>query len=128
MSKHYDLVIVGGGIGGSALAITMARAGHSVLLLEKSAVYQDMVRGEWIAPWGVKEVQRLGLYDLLIDAGGHHLTRHVTYDETRSAEASEATGHGLGVVEGVPGPLCIGHPRHCQTLFDEAGRAAVLGD
>jgi 2-polyprenyl-6-methoxyphenol hydroxylase-like FAD-dependent oxidoreductase len=22
----------------------------------------------------------------------------------------------------VPGPLCIGHPHHCQTLYDEAGR------
>jgi len=25
----------------------------------------------------------------------------------------------------VPGPLCIGHPHHCQTLFDEAGRAGA---
>ena len=31
----YDLIIVGGGIGGSALATVMARAGRRVLLLEK---------------------------------------------------------------------------------------------
>ena len=57
----YDLIIVGGGIGGSALAIVMARDGRKVLLLEKSEHYEDRVRGEWIAPWGVTETRRLGL-------------------------------------------------------------------
>jgi 2-polyprenyl-6-methoxyphenol hydroxylase-like FAD-dependent oxidoreductase len=28
-------------------------------------------------------------------------------------------------LEGIPGPLCIGHPHHCQTLFDEAGRSGA---
>ena len=69
----YDLVIVGGGIGGSALAAVTARAGRNVLLLEKSEHYKDRVRGEWIAPWGVTETKRLGLYDLLMSAGGHHI-------------------------------------------------------
>ncbi|HLY78416.1 MAG TPA: NAD(P)-binding protein, partial [Caulobacteraceae bacterium] len=71
MAHNYDLIIVGGGIGGSALATVMARAGKSVLLLEQSLVFEDKVRGEWIAPWGVAEVKRVGLYDLLMSAGGH---------------------------------------------------------
>lgn len=120
----YDLAIVGGGIGGSALATVMARAGRSVLLLEASEVFEDRVRGEWIAPWGVTETRRVGLYDLLIGAGGRHVSRHVTYDESRDPEASEARSLPLNIfAEGVPGPLCLGHPRHCQTLFD-AARAA----
>ena len=120
----YDLAIVGGGIGGSALAAVMARDGCRVLLLEQSEVYEDRVRGEWIAPWGVVETRRVGLYDLLLSAGGHHLSRHVTYDETRDPETSEARTLPLNIfAEGVPGPLCLGHPRHCQTLFD-AARAA----
>lgn len=122
----YDLIIVGGGIGGSAMAATMARAGKSVLLLEKSETYEDRVRGEWIAPWGVAEVQRLGLYDLLVEAGGHHITSHVTYDESRAPETAETTAMPLGIfAPDVPGPLTIGHPHHCQTLFDEAGRAGA---
>jgi 2-polyprenyl-6-methoxyphenol hydroxylase-like FAD-dependent oxidoreductase len=126
MAQAYDLVIVGGGIGGSALAIVMARAGRSVLLLEQSEAYQDRVRGEWISPWGVVEVKRLGLYDLLMGAGGHHIAAHVTYDETRSPEEAEARTLPLSIfAEGVPGPLCIGHPHHCQTLFDAAGRAGA---
>ncbi len=122
----YDLVIVGGGIGGSALATVMARAGRSVLLLEQSQVYEDRVRGEWIAPWGVDEVKRLGLYDLLREAGGHHITRHVTYDEHVDPAVAEAAPTPLGLFrEGVPGPLCLGHPHHCQTLFDAAGAAGA---
>jgi len=124
--QTYDLIIVGGGIGGSALATVMARAGRSVLLLEQTEVFQDRVRGEWIAPWGVAETQQLGLYDLLIDAGGHHLTRHITYDETLAPEAAEASPLPLGIFrEGVPGPLCLGHPLHCQTLIEAAAAAGA---
>ena len=51
----YDVVIAGAGIGGSALATVLARAGRSVLVLEKKTAYRDRVRGEWMAPWGVAE-------------------------------------------------------------------------
>ena len=129
--KTYDLIVIGGGIGGSALSAVMAKAGKSVLLLEASTKYEDRVRGEWIAPWGVTETRRLGLYDLLMKAGGHHLTRHITYDETRDPATSEARTLPLSIfAPDVPGPLCIGHPHHCQTLFDEAagsGAEALRG-
>ena len=124
--QTYDLVIVGGGIGGSALAAVMARDGRSVLLLEQSQFYQDRVRGEWIAPWGVAETRRLGLYDRLMAAGGHHLARHITFDETLDPAAADAAALPLGMFkDGVPGPLCLGHPLHCQTLFDAAGAAGA---
>jgi 2-polyprenyl-6-methoxyphenol hydroxylase-like FAD-dependent oxidoreductase len=123
MTKSYDLIIAGAGVGGSVLATVMARVGKSVLLLEQTVVFEDKVRGEWIAPWGVAETKRLALYDVLIKAGGHHLLRHVTYDESRLPAESEARALPLGIFAAdVPGPLCIGHPHHCQTLFDEAGR------
>jgi menaquinone-9 beta-reductase len=122
--SDYEAIIVGGGIGGSALATVLARAGRRVLLLEQSEAYQDRVRGEWIAPWGVTEVKRLGLYGLLRGAGGHHITRHITYDESRTPAEAEARALPLGIfAPDVPGPLCLGHPHHCQTLFD-AARAA----
>ena len=122
----YDIIIVGGGIGGSALATVMARTGRSVLLLEKTLVYEDKVRGEWISPWGVTETKRLALYDTLVAAGGHHLTSHVTYDETRDPAEAEASALPLGMfAPDVPGPLCIRHPVHCQALFDAASAAGA---
>jgi 2-polyprenyl-6-methoxyphenol hydroxylase-like FAD-dependent oxidoreductase len=122
----YDIIIVGGGIGGPALAAVMARAGRSVLLLEQSEVYVDRVRGEWISPWGVAEVRRLGLYDTLQAADGHHLNRHVSYDEGGDPLHAEENAADLGrFIQDVPGPLCLGHPRHCQALFDAAGAAGA---
>jgi 2-polyprenyl-6-methoxyphenol hydroxylase-like FAD-dependent oxidoreductase len=116
-----DFVIVGGGVGGSALATVVARAGLDVLVLERTTRYPDRVRGEWIAPWGVAELQALGLYEELLAAGAHHLHRHISYDETISPEAAEARALPLGVFRaGIPGPLCIGHPHLCQTLADLA--------
>ncbi len=45
--QAFDVVIVGGGIAGNALATMLARAGTAVLVLERSAVYRDRVRGEF---------------------------------------------------------------------------------
>jgi 2-polyprenyl-6-methoxyphenol hydroxylase-like FAD-dependent oxidoreductase len=127
----YDLIIVGGGIGGSALAATMARAGRTVLVLEKSDVFDDQVRGEWIAPWGVAEVKRLGLYELMMAAGGHHLNQQVVCDETPdAAEAPKAFMPLDSSASEAPRPLCLGHPKHCEILFHEAARcgATMLRD
>ncbi len=124
----YDLIIVGGGIAGSATAAVMARQGWSVLLLEKTEQFVDRVRGEWIAPWGVAETRRLGLYDTLVASGGRHLSRHITYDETLDPAIAESAPLPLDMFcDGVAGPLCIGHPRHCQALFDAALAAGATG-
>jgi 2-polyprenyl-6-methoxyphenol hydroxylase-like FAD-dependent oxidoreductase len=121
MNEFHEIVIVGGGVGGSAMASVLARQGKDVLLLEETEVFQDRVRGEWIAPWGVVETKRVGLYDTLMANGGHHIGRHVTYDETRSAAESEAKTLPLSIfVPDIAGPLAIGNPHHCQVLFDAA--------
>jgi 2-polyprenyl-6-methoxyphenol hydroxylase-like FAD-dependent oxidoreductase len=62
----YDLVIAGGGLAGSALAIVMARNGHRVLVVERETRFRDRIRGELLLPWGSREAKRLGLYDDLV--------------------------------------------------------------
>ena len=73
-SADYDIIIVGGGLAGSALAKGMAEHGARVLVLERETAFRDRVRGEAIMPWGVPELRALGLYDTVINAGGHPLT------------------------------------------------------
>ena len=65
-SSSFDVVTVGGGLAASALAITMARAGARVLVLEKETKFRDRVRGEGLVPWGVTEARKLGIIDLLM--------------------------------------------------------------
>jgi 2-polyprenyl-6-methoxyphenol hydroxylase-like FAD-dependent oxidoreductase len=72
-TSEYDLVTVGGGIGGATLAKVMAEAGHRVLVLERDAAFRDRVRGEVLVPWGCREAARLGIYDLLRHSCGHEI-------------------------------------------------------
>src|SRR5262245_6509320 len=62
----YDLIIAGGGLAGSSLAIVMARSGHRVLVVERETRFRDRIRGELLLPWGSREARRLGLYDDLV--------------------------------------------------------------
>ncbi|HIG43126.1 MAG: FAD-dependent monooxygenase [bacterium] len=104
-----DVVIVGGGIGGCTLGAKLADSGLSVLILERETDFYDRVRGEWMAPWGVKELMNLDLYDLTMQAGGHHITRNIGYDELLSPEDAESSEMPLNLVAGVDGPLTIQH-------------------
>jgi len=43
----YDIITVGGGLGGASLAKAMAEHGARVLVLEREQQFKDRVRGEW---------------------------------------------------------------------------------
>lgn len=119
-----DVVVVGGGIAGAALAATLAAEGIDVVVLERRREYDDIVRGEGLWPWGVAEATRLGLHDLLVDAaGGGHITTLVDYGDGDDPGAAESDAVPLGeLVEGAPGALNIAHPVACAALAAEATR------
>lgn len=72
---EFDLLCVGGGLAGAALAMRMASQGCRVLVLESTARFQDRVRGEATHPWGTQEARELGLYELMLKASGMEVTR-----------------------------------------------------
>ena len=61
-SYDFELITVGGGLGGSALAKKMAENGARVLVVERERHFSDRIRGEWVASRGseslVKERRR----------------------------------------------------------------------
>ena len=73
MNNEYDLIIVGGGVGGSALAVGMASSGARTLVLEAEESFRDRVRGEAIMPWGVAEARLLELDGTLERASANPL-------------------------------------------------------
>ncbi|MGE3076502.1 MAG: FAD-dependent oxidoreductase [Dehalococcoidia bacterium] len=125
MAEQYDVIIVGGGIAGSGLATVLSRTGKTVLLLEKSVEFKDVVRGEWVAPWGAVETKRTGLYEDLCKANDYHIPLHVEYGDGIDPAMAEANGLSLAMLPGIPGPLSVGHPQACQALFDAAVAAGA---
>ena len=56
----YDVILVGAGIAGSALATSLARAGRRVLVLERDMSEPDRILGELLQPGGVRALPLLG--------------------------------------------------------------------
>ncbi len=70
---QYDIITVGGGLGGASLAKAMAERGYRVLVIEREQRFRDRVRGEAVAPWGVGEAHQLGIHEILKGLGGREL-------------------------------------------------------
>ncbi|KAJ5165104.1 uncharacterized protein N7500_006934 [Penicillium coprophilum] len=65
-----DVVIVGAGVLGCALAVALGKQGRSVILLEKSLEEPNRIVGELLQPGGVQALEQLGLRDCLEDIDG----------------------------------------------------------
>ncbi|KAK3114945.1 Squalene epoxidase [Teratosphaeriaceae sp. CCFEE 6253] len=70
LHHEADVVIVGAGILGCAVANALGNQGRSVILLEKSLKEPDRIVGELLQPGGVAALEKLGLRECLeeIDA------------------------------------------------------------
>ena len=115
-ANGYDIITVGGGLGGSALAIAMARQGRRVLVIESEPQFRDRVRGEQLATWGVAEAQELGLLDLLLSSCGHELPWWDIFfggAQVQHRNLAETTPQQLS-------NLTFFHPEMQETLLREA--------
>ncbi|KAG0060917.1 Squalene epoxidase [Linnemannia elongata] len=68
--SDYDMIVVGGGVLGSAFAATFGKQGKRVLMVERDLSEPDRIVGELLQPSGYNALKELGLADCLegIDA------------------------------------------------------------
>ncbi|MFI9552516.1 NAD(P)/FAD-dependent oxidoreductase [Nonomuraea endophytica] len=114
-----DVVIVGGGIAGASAACKLAAGGLSVVLLEKQESYNDLVRGEWLAPWGIREAQRLGVYDCFGAGGAWEIREWMTWDEAVDPHEVEAVDM-TRFLPGIGGPYSFPHHQVCELMAAQA--------
>jgi geranylgeranyl reductase family protein len=67
--RVYDVIIVGAGPAGSALATHLARDGYGVLLLEQHRFPRDKVCGDLVSAKGLKALDELGCFDAIARRG-----------------------------------------------------------
>jgi 2-polyprenyl-6-methoxyphenol hydroxylase-like FAD-dependent oxidoreductase len=119
----FDIVTVGGGLGGAALAKIMAERGARVLVVEPERRFRDRVRGEYLVPWGVAESRGLGIADALA-AGGAHETPWVDLlvggMPVSHRDLRETTPQQVA-------PLCFQHAAMQEAVLEAAGaRGAAI--
>ncbi|WWD18298.1 hypothetical protein CI109_102748 [Kwoniella shandongensis] len=69
-SLQPDIIIIGAGVAGCALAYSLSHSGRSVVVLERDLSEPDRIVGELLQPGGVEALEKLGLGSVLegIDA------------------------------------------------------------
>lgn len=115
---EFDLVIVGGGIGGSSLAAAMAPHAR-VLVIEREPEFRDRVRGEALMSWGCVEARELGVYGLMHEARGVEYRRWAYGGpHPRERDLVATTKSGLPM-------LTFYHPEAQRLLLDAATNAGA---
>lgn len=106
LPAQCDAIVVGAGPAGSAAAITLARAGLDVVLVDQQAFPRDKVCGDGLIPDAHHALRRLGLLDAVLARA--RSVRHVAVIGPRGGRID------------VPGTLAVLPRRELDLLLCEA--------
>jgi 2-polyprenyl-6-methoxyphenol hydroxylase-like FAD-dependent oxidoreductase len=117
----YDIITIGGGLGGAALAKAMAEHGKRVLVLERETKFKDRVRGEGMTTWGSADAKALGIYDLMFSKSGREVPWWDTFVgpmQVAHREMATTTPQALPTIT-------FYHPEMQETLLAAAAAAGA---
>ncbi len=118
MSGNWDVIVVGGGPAGSAVAARLSSLSHRVLLLERSAFPREKPCGECLSPGAVAELADLGaLQEVSASAGARLLGWRI-----HSAAGDYFQGDFQSPLHG----LAISRADFDTILLDRAKRAGAV--
>src|SRR5580693_2022401 len=73
---HCDVLVIGAGPSGASCAYWLASAGHEVVVLERKSFPREKTCGDGLTPRSVRQLQDMGLADVL--------SRHHRFDGLRA--------------------------------------------
>ncbi|XP_043816633.1 squalene monooxygenase SE1-like [Manihot esculenta] len=83
-----DVIIVGAGVAGSALAYTLGKDGRNVHVIERDLTEPDRIVGELLQPGGYLKLIELGLQDCVEDIDAQQVFGYALYKGGRSTKLS----------------------------------------
>ena len=131
-SRKYDVAIAGAGPAGSSLAIRLANAGLSVLLVEQKAFPREKLCGEFISPECLKHFSELGVLHDISAAGGTSLKETVFFAQRGRGVAVDSAWFGgrdslaLGLSRAEMDRILLEHARSCGVDVREETTVAGL--
>lgn len=90
-----DAVVVGAGPAGCAAAITLARAGRDVVLVDRATFPRDKICGDGLTVWALRELEGLGLEPATVASWTPIDTAFVGSPSRRIVELPLPRGQGL---------------------------------
>nr|AGI19257.1 squalene epoxidase [Panax notoginseng]AGS79227.1 squalene epoxidase [Panax notoginseng] len=83
-----DVIIVGAGVAGSALAYTLAKDGRRVHVIERDLTEQDRIVGELLQPGGYLKLIELGLEDCVNEIDAQRVFGYALYMDGKNTRLS----------------------------------------
>ncbi|KAK3011988.1 hypothetical protein RJ639_011246 [Escallonia herrerae] len=87
-SENTDIIIVGAGVAGSALAYTLGKDGRRVLVVERDLTEPDRIVGELLQPGGYLKLIELGLEDCVEGIDAQRVYGYALFKDGKSAKLS----------------------------------------
>ena len=78
---NTEVLIIGGGVAGSAAACALSKKGYEVLLLEKSEKPQDTARGDHLQPAVCEILGKWNVLDQFFKSGAKKRAGSLWFDE-----------------------------------------------
>ncbi|MBX9390832.1 FAD-dependent oxidoreductase, partial [Streptomonospora nanhaiensis] len=124
-----DVLVVGGGIGGLAAALTLARSGRSVRLLERSAQFGEVGAGLQLGPNTTRLLAAWGLLEEVVGVGV--LPRRLVFRDILTAEELTHLDLGEGFRARYGAPYVVVHRSDLHRILlaacERAGVELVTG-
>ncbi|KAL3635348.1 Squalene epoxidase 1 [Castilleja foliolosa] len=83
-----DIIIVGAGVAGAALAYTLGKEGHRVRVIERDLTEPDRIVGELLQPGGYLKLIELGLEDCVGNIDAQRVFGYALYKDGKNTKLS----------------------------------------
>ena len=123
--KNARIIIAGGGIGGVANALALAREGANVTLFERAAQFGEVGAGLQVGPHGARILDSWGLLDEVLSQGV--LPKNLVFRDAITAEVLAKIDLGTEYRARYGGPYFVTHRSDLHACLVAAARRAGSG-